>query len=282
MNGENKLDPTEYKVVVTELGTDARARLIRASGLSANVVAHAMASGAAWLRNRHGIRRIRRRSAALAVGDEIFLNYDATVLAQRCPDALLVADGERWSVWHKPAGMRSQGSRWGDHTTLSRFAETKLTPQRDAFIVHRLDLAAEGLMLLAHDKAAAASLSAQFAARSVEKRYHVAVHGKFPSADTPQQYRDTIDGKAADTTAKRIRFDPTDNQSILSVSIKSGRKHQIRRHLANAGFPVVGDRLYGSMVTEKSKLKLCASYLAFGDPATGARKIFQRPAAEWL
>lgn len=273
--------PSEYKVTVTGPGTDARELLVLESGLSARRVSDAMAAGAVWLRNAHGMRRLRRRSASLSAGDELILNYDAAVLAQTVLPARLTRDGARWSVWFKPAGMRAQGSRWGDHTTLGRFAETYFEPQRASFIVHRLDLAASGLMLLAHDKKAAASLSGQFAARTVDKRYHAIVRCKYPGPSTLQVYTDPIDGKPAETRVTRIRFDPDNNRSVLLVRIKTGRKHQIRRHLAAAGYPIVGDRLHGNG-DDAEDLCLIASYLAFDDPATGRRIKVERIPDEWL
>ena len=273
--------PTDFHAIVTSTDDDPRVLLVAASQLPQAVVAAAMTSGAVWLKTRHGIRRLRRRSAKLSVGDEIFLNYDPAVLAQSCPPAELVQDGGRWSVWDKPGGMRSQGSRWGDHTTLSRHAETHLLPQRDAFIVHRLDLAARGLMLLAHDKKAAAHLSKQFADRTVEKRYRAIVRGNFPASDNPQTYTGEIDGKAAHTQVWQLQFDPSLNRTSLMVDIKTGRKHQIRRHLADAGFPIVGDRLYGSGDDEED-LCLYACLLAFDDPATNERVKIERQPADWL
>ena len=273
--------PVEFKVVVSDTTRDARDLLVEASALPANRVSDAMASGAVWLRTRHGIRRLRRRSATLSEGDELFLNYDEAVLAQTTAAAKLIKDGGRWSIWRKPPGMRSQGSRWGDHTTLGRYAETHMKPQRESFLVHRLDLAASGLMLLAHDKKAAANLSGQFAARTVGKRYHAIVHGKFPGSQNPQEYIDSIDGKAAETRASRISYDPGSKRSVLLVAITTGRKHQIRRHLADAGYPIVGDRLYGTK-DDTEDLCLTASYLAFDDPDSGIRTKFECIPEEWL
>jgi tRNA pseudouridine32 synthase / 23S rRNA pseudouridine746 synthase len=282
--------PLECKVVVTDATRDARDLLVEASELSASRVSVAMASGAVWLQTQFGVRRLRRRSAKLSEGDQLFLNYDETVLSQTAAPAELIKDGGRWSVWNKPAGMRAQGSKWGDHTTLGRYAEKHLDPRRESFIVHRLDLAARGLMLLAHDKKAAASLAGQFAERTVGKRYHAIVHGKFPGRDEAQVYTGLIDGKTAATTASRIRFDPQNNCSVLLVSIRTGRKHQIRRHLADAGFPIIGDRLHGRAENLGSELKLdpnvslclVASRLSFDDPLTGARVKCECIPQEWL
>jgi len=79
-------------------------------------------------------RRLRRIKSKLKSGDQLTLNYDQSVLAGGCADAILVADEGSYSVWYKPAGMLCQGSRWGDHTTLYRWAEKHLEPERTAFI----------------------------------------------------------------------------------------------------------------------------------------------------
>lgn len=273
--------PVEFKVTVANAEDDPRDLLINESSLSSARVAAAMDRGAVWHRNTHGIRRLRRRSVSLQPGDEIFMNYDDMVLTQTCTPAELVHDGGRWSIWHKPPGMRSQGSRWGDHTTLGRFAEKSLTPERTSFIVHRLDMAAQGLMLLAHDKKAAANISGQFAARTVRKRYYAVVHGKFPAPDHPQSYDNPIDDKEAETSAKRIAYLPDTKRSIVEASIRTGRKHQIRRHLSEAGFPIVGDRMYGRE-GDTEDLRLQASYLSFNEPESGERAEYERIPTHWL
>ena len=273
--------PAEFTVVVSDASRNARELLVEASGLSSGKISTAMVSGAVWLKTQHGTRRIRRKSAALSVGDDIYLNYDEAVLTQTTAPAELVKDGGRWSVWKKPFGMRSQGSKWGDHTTLGRYAETHLKPQRESFIVHRLDMAAQGLMMLAHDKKAAANIAGQFAARTVGKRYHAIVHGKFPGQADTRQYTGDIDGKAAETQATRLGFDPDSNRSVLLVSISTGRKHQIRRHLSDAGFPIVGDRMYGKG-DDSEDLCLIASRLTFDDPDTGERIKCECIPQEWL
>ena len=65
------------------------------------------------------------------------------------------------SIWYKPYGIYCQGSKWGDHHTIHRMAEQQL--QRPCFIVHRLDRATTGLVIVAHKKKIAAALAALFA-----------------------------------------------------------------------------------------------------------------------
>ena len=84
----------------------------------------ATASGAVWLESRRGIRRIRRAKKSLTPGDTQHLYYDSRIQSQAAGGAVLVADEGDYSVWNKPYGMYSQGTRWGDHCTIYRWAET--------------------------------------------------------------------------------------------------------------------------------------------------------------
>ena len=104
------------------------------------------------------------------------------MLSSPVPQALLIEDLIDYSVWYKPYGMLSQGSKWSDHCTIARFAQKNLSNERPAFIVHRLDRAATGLILIAHSKKAAKALSSLFENRtiesnSLEKFYQIIVHG---------------------------------------------------------------------------------------------------------
>lgn len=260
-----------HRRVVTD-DTSAVEQLASDSGLSRQQVRRAMDSGAVWLsRGRHP-RRIRRRGVRLRRGDLLHLYYDPQVLAEQPPTPRLIDDRRTYSVWDKPAGMRSQGSRWGDHTTLVRWAEKHLRPVRDAYPVHRLDRFASGLMLLAHDRKTAAALAAQFRRRRVDKRYRVVVHGRFPATESERLIEQPLDGREARSRVRLVGYQAGPDSSTLDVSIETGRKHQIRRHLAGCGFPVFGDRLYG-FADDQVDLQLRSMRLAFDCPLSGERRL---------
>ncbi|MBT8149400.1 MAG: RNA pseudouridine synthase, partial [Gammaproteobacteria bacterium] len=171
------------------------------SGLSKAKIKQAMAKGAVW---REKLlpggalgkpRRVRRATATLAPGDRLELFYNPVVLAAQCPEPVLMANRQCYSVWDKPAGMLCQGSRWGDHLTLNRYAEMHLPGKPAAFVVHRLDRMASGLVVLAHSKRAAANLSRQFAERKVTKVYQCIVAGPAPAA-LPLVLDQPLEGKA--------------------------------------------------------------------------------------
>ncbi|TQV85279.1 RluA family pseudouridine synthase [Aliikangiella coralliicola] len=248
--------------------------------LSKQKLKNALQSGAVWLGRNKSINRIRRAKKVLHVGDEIHVYYDENILLAKCSDAELVADEALYSLWNKPQGMFSQGTKWGDHCSIARWVEQNGFPQRPSFQVHRLDRATSGLVLVAHSKKVASQLTGMFENRKVEKRYYARVNGKFEARDIPLKIETKIDGKKSVSVVLSAQYDVDDDQSLLLVEIKTGRKHQIRRHLSELGFPIVGDRLYGNLSVDSSKselpdLQLTACYLAFICPVTGEHKEYK-------
>lgn len=246
--------------------------LADASGMSKSQLKQAMQKGAAWYTRGKHTQHLRRAKKQLQAGDTLHLYYDEKVLSEPVPGAELIADEGDYSVWYKPYGMRSQGSKWGDHTTVHRWAESHLLPQRNAFLVHRLDRAASGLILIAHSKTMAATLSAMFKQRQIDKGYKVIVHGQPTRA--VMQIESELDDKSAISKFTLLDYDEKSDCSLLDVKIETGRKHQIRRHLSEAGLPVVGDRFYG-MEGDEQDLQLVAVRLAFTVADSQEEKVYQ-------
>ena len=285
--------PQEFHIPITKsmLTSKISKLLADESGLSQQAIKQAMQKGAVWLESQKGVHRIRRASTVINEGDILHFYYAPHILEAIPPEPTLIADEQHYSVWYKPPGMLCQGAKWGDHWVINRWVETEYTfdnnAKRNCFIIHRLDKAARGLLLIGHTKKATQQLAALFAERKIEKNYQVIVEGEFPEKekilDSP------IDDKASLSIAKRMVFDEEKNQSLLYVNIKTGRKHQIRRHLSEAGFPVVGDRLYGSNSDDGFKkkhdqdkalienLQLASCELIFDCPITMSSKKFNLP-----
>jgi len=257
-------------------GRTACAILAEGAGLSKLRVKDAMQKGAVWLtRNGSGERRLRRAQTVLQPGDGLAIHYDAELLARIPPAAECRHDADRFSVWFKPAGLMTQGSRYGDHCSLLRQAEAFLRPKRQAFLVHRLDREAAGLVMIAHDRPSAGALSRMFAERKVVKRYRVELRGRAGPESSAGRIDLPLDGRAAMTEYSVARYDPTTDTSLVDVVMRTGRQHQLRRHFAMVGFPVMGDPRYGETNKNADGLKLTAWGLEFTCPFSGRPLVFQ-------
>ena len=248
------------------------------SGLPKERIKHAMVKGAVWFK-RPGKkeRRLRKAKFKLLPGDFLQLFYDADVLAQTPPEPTCIAGYDDYSVWFKPPWLLSQGTRYGDHCSLLRLAE-KSNRTIDFKLIHRLDREASGLMLLAHNRNAAMLLSKLFQEKTIEKRYFAEVIGKPEIAANGQQLTTDLDDKSACTEILSAFPAKTEKNTILDIKLHTGRLHQIRRHLADFGSPVVGDPKYGD-TRQKGfyELHLCAWKISFLSPFTKEKVSYQVP-----
>jgi tRNA pseudouridine32 synthase / 23S rRNA pseudouridine746 synthase len=267
----------EYHLEITDTDQSLVDQLSEACSLSHQIIKATMDKGAVWLtRGKQGTRRIRRVKTQLHAGDQLHLYYDSNVLSQQVAAAQLIADEGDYSLWYKPYGMYSQGSKWGDHCTILRSVEKQT--QRNAFITHRLDRAAQGLMLIAHSKRAAAALSGLFRERQIHKTYQAVVQGLWQHGPDSLRIDTPIDDKPAVSHIRSLEQDLHMNRSLLEITIETGRKHQIRRHLAELDYPIVGDRLHGQAQDGDSEdLQLCSCTLAFDCPISQQERHYSLP-----
>jgi len=247
--------------------------------LSISQLKKAAIKRALWISRNNSTQRLRKVKKALHQNDMLHFYYDEKVLNHVPEPAMLIDDMQHYSVWYKPYGMLSQGSKWSDHCTIARWAETNLLPQRPAFIVHRLDRATTGLIIIAHSKKIAQSFSRIFENHQLDKTYQAIVHGVFDN-NSPTTVTTNIDNKAAKSTFSLLDICHNNKLSLLKINIETGRKHQIRKHAKSIDFPIVGDRLYGSEAIElppEVNLQLCAVRLAFKCPVDNINKCFELP-----
>ncbi len=246
----------------------ARDILAAKTGLPREKIVEALTKGAVWLTRRNRKNRIRTGSVLLKPGDFLELNYDPRVLSLVPPQPLLVADRRDYTVWFKPAGLLAQGSLFGDHCSLLRLAELHFKDKRQVFLVHRLDREAAGLMLIAHSGKAAAKLSELFRDNKVVKEYRVEVLGNLLAKGKSGRIDLPLDGKQTVTEYIVEAYDKAANVSTVTVSIQTGRTHQIRRHFEMIGHPVMGDPKYGKGNKNWEGMKLTATSLKFHCPFT--------------
>ncbi len=239
--------------------------------LTAQQITDATAKGAVWWQKLDA-KKQHRNPVRLAsfddtvnAGDKILVNYNSDILAQRAATPVLISDQVNYSIWNKPSGMFSQGTKWSDHCSVTYAVER--IHHKKAFLVHRLDRAASGLIVIAHTKNALTALADKFARRQVEKTYQAAVAGNY-SGTLPQVIETPVDGKTAHTEIIAAVAQSGQSETLLTVKIQTGRKHQIRSHLASIGHPVVGDRLFDAGAVHQRDLQLRSVGLAFDCPFT--------------
>ena len=149
------------------------------------------------------------------------------------------------------------------------------------FCVHRLDRAVGGVMVYARTKEAAAALSAVIAAGRMEKRYLAVVCGR--PAEEKGSLKDLLyhdPGRNKSYVVRRMRRGVVETDgnilSLLSVTLVTGRSHQIRVQLASRALPLAGDGRYGSPVRD-CDIALWSHALSFPHPVTGERMAFSAP-----
>ncbi len=265
--------PFSIKTTATENKT-ACELLAEESDLSKGKIKDAMAKGAVWLTRRGKKKRLRRATAEIKSGEVLEIHYDENLLRKIPPVPALFVDHINYSIWLKPAGLLSQGTRFGDHCSLVRIAEKHFHPPREVFPVHRLDRETKGLVILAHTKKAAKAFSEMFRNNLIEKTYKVQVAGVLDPETTPGRINLPLDGKNAVTDFEVLEVDSSAGITTLDVTLQTGRFHQIRRHFDLIGHPVMGDPKYGKGNKNREGLCLSATGLRFKCPFTGEKQEY--------
>ena len=241
------------------------------SKLSKSTLKKVLNNGGVWVRlfNKSKLSRTRRATFGLNLESLVEFYYDPKLTNMIVPKAIELTKFRDWGLWYKPQGLLSQGTEYGDHCSILRQVE-KL--KNKAWLVHRLDREAHGLMLFAYSKNSAALFSNLWQKHEVRKFYKVEVLGLLKSNG---EILENLDGKNAKTTYTVL----SSNQfsSKLLVEIHTGRLHQIRRHFEMIGHPVLGDPKYGVGNKNSEGLQLMAYQLIFRDPITQKEINFELP-----
>ncbi len=244
------------------------------SGLPKQRIKDAMTKGAVALKRGKHTKRIRRIDTTVKPGDILQLHYDDSLLALKPPVIDCLEDRSSYSVWFKPAGIISQGNQFGDHMSILRIMEKQLSNKREVFPVHRLDRETSGLIIVAHTKKMAATLSSLFQTQQIEKNYQAIVLGKIEEAGAIDR---ALDKKNAITHFKRLSFNEEANNSLIDIRLETGRTHQIRHHCDSVGHPIIGDPKYGTGNKNRQGLQLVAYKLTFRCPINHQQLIIELP-----
>jgi tRNA pseudouridine32 synthase/23S rRNA pseudouridine746 synthase len=197
-------------------------------------------------------------------------------------------------VFDKPTGLLTVPGRGADkQDCLSARVQARYP---DALIVHRLDMATSGLMVMARGPVAQRTLSKAFAAREVTKRYIAVVAGRLDAPpddwgtidlpiivdwpNRPLRIVDPLHGKPSLTRWRVLGNDATGSNTRVELEPITGRSHQLRVHLRELGHPILGDALYAppDVRALSYRLLLHAWLLSFVHPVTGEVLSFECPA----
>jgi tRNA pseudouridine32 synthase/23S rRNA pseudouridine746 synthase len=202
----------------------------------------------------------------------------------RFSEGLVFVD-EHLLVMDKPSGLLAVPGRGEDKQDCLSARAQRLWP--DALIVHRLDMATSGLVLMGRGLHMQRVLSRAFAERAVAKRYEAVVAGTILGdegvidlplgRDWPNRPLQKVDPEQGRPSVTHWRvLERGDDSTRLALEPVTGRTHQLRVHLQAIGHPILGDALYApATVRERAaRLALHATGLALAHPASGEPLVF--------
>ncbi len=229
----------------------------------------------------------------LHLGDIVMITQDRFAPPEtELPSGIhILHEDEAIIVIDKPPGLLSIATD-SEKEKTAYFKLNKYLNNRDAFkdsrifIVHRLDRGTSGILVFAKKEIHKTKLQTNW--HLANKRYHAVIEGKLdPSSGEIRSYliegdqykmRSTPDTKLGQLALTGYKTLETNGKfSLLEIDLKTGRKNQIRVHLAEKGHPILGDEKYGSTINPLHRMALHASYLEFVHPVTGEILSFTRP-----
>jgi tRNA pseudouridine32 synthase / 23S rRNA pseudouridine746 synthase len=188
-------------------------------------------------------------------------------------------------VLNKGSGLLTVPGRLPEHQDCLQNRVKTILPS--ATIVHRLDMATSGIVVMALNKAAHVNISRQFEQRITKKSYLARVYGLVSEdhgdinlpliCDWPNRPKQKIDhehGKKSQTLYRVVERD--ENSTLVELTPITGRSHQLRVHMLALGHPILGDRLYAhdKALTVSPRLQLHAQMLTILHPLSGNELIF--------
>ena len=201
-------------------------------------------------------------------------------------------------VLNKSSGLLSVPGRLPEHQDCLQNRVQRVLPT--ATIVHRLDMATSGIIIMALNKPAHVAISRQFEQRKTQKSYVARVFGHIKAhqgsvdlplicdwPNRPKQKVDHENGKQSLTHYQVLGYSqlPADGESLggestlVELTPITGRSHQLRVHMLALGHPILGDRLYaqGQALTASDRLQLHARNLSLAHPVTNELLTFVSP-----
>lgn len=191
-------------------------------------------------------------------------------------------------VINKQSGILSVPGRLAEHQDCLQHRVMSVLPT--ATVVHRLDMATSGIIVMALNKAAHVDISRQFEKRLTKKSYLARVYGQLskPSGevdlplicDWPNRPKQKVDHEHGKKALTRYQLIKQENETALvELTPVTGRSHQLRVHMLALGHPIIGDRLYAhdQALALSHRLQLHAQSLTLAHPVTKETLTFTAP-----
>jgi tRNA pseudouridine32 synthase/23S rRNA pseudouridine746 synthase len=210
------------------------------------------------------------------------LNYCPTMT----PYLEIIFQDDDILVLNKPSGLLSVPGKAKEHADCLQIRAQRVFPT--ATVVHRLDMATSGLMVMALNRPAHRHISKQFELRETAKTYQAVVFATVQQdcgeinlpliCDWPNRPKQMVDherGKKA-LTQWRV-LERSNNTTRLELKPITGRSHQLRVHMLSMQHPIIGDRLYAhdQALEMADRLNLHAMFLSFRHPVTEKMLLFK-------
>lgn len=260
---------------------------LKSLGYSHQVITHLKKTEAGILRNG-AWGRVRD---LLYTGDVLTITLIETGCSEKIVPVSLpfpvVYEDEDLLVVNKPAGMPIHPSQGNYYNTLANAAACYFQQKQESFTyrcINRLDRDTTGLLILAKHMYSASLLSSMVAGREIHRTYLAAVCGEPPQkgvievpigrvdGSTIERHVDPLNGEYACTHYERLYTG--NGYSLVSLTLDTGRTHQIRVHMKHIGHPLPGDFLYNPDYTVIKRQALHSHRLEFRHPITGNALTF--------
>ncbi len=199
-------------------------------------------------------------------------------------------------IGNKTAGFLTVAALWEKENTIHEILNSYVRKgnarsQKSVYVVHRLDQATSGVLIFAKTPEVQDFMKDNW--KTTKKTYYAVVRGQMPKQhDTISSYlvededyvvsstTDTEKGKLAVTEYTVLKEDK--NVSLLKINLLTGKKNQIRVHMAEAGHPVAGDAKYGKEKSARSQLLLHSFSIEFTHPFSGKRVTVQADVPDYF
>lgn len=231
-------------------------------------------------------RRVIKANELIKVGQEVVIGHKMHFAGG---GLRIIHEDESIVVVEKPEGLLSVATDFETKATVHAMLKRRFFNKK-VFPVHRLDRETSGVMIFAYSEDAKEHLKSQFEERKVDKVYYAIVENAreiqkgtwesfleeddfyYVKSSTPER------GKNAVTQYEPIKT--SRGSTLLKLNPLTGRKNQLRVHCSEAGYPIVGDKKYGSHYNPIRRLALHAQKITFTHPKSGRKVSYAAPLPE--